>query len=174
MEHTFDFIDWGSWGLGDFYADREKELRDAIASGRPFDTGWHGWKKELQSMRIKRTKYGTNVFVNMCMDSIDDYALIFDCLTDDEEDRITYEQCEEIVNDLWWSEFTTDANATESLPVDATFDDIVKKAHELMDICNDRLKASWHLCIDVTLTILYEGTGNNLENMIEERIKRIG
>ena len=38
----FDFDDWGSWGVGDFYDGPMKSLQEAFLSGKTFDTGWHG------------------------------------------------------------------------------------------------------------------------------------
>lgn len=178
MEYTFDFLDWGSWGIGDFYADREKELRDAIASGRPFDTGWHGWKKELQSMRITRTENAVIVSVNEYMDDLEDYALILDCLTDEEEQNVTEEQLEEIanqLNDLWWTEFTTETSECEELPVDASFEQIMEKARELMDALSRHLETSFHNCIGVTLSVLYDGMDKSeLMKLIDDRIAKIG
>jgi hypothetical protein len=39
-------------GLTDWYPDKEKALKRAIRSGKPFDTGWYGSKKEIASARI--------------------------------------------------------------------------------------------------------------------------
>lgn len=39
-------------GAGDFYANKEKELLDAIASHNPFDTGWRGCKHEILTSQV--------------------------------------------------------------------------------------------------------------------------
>ena len=176
--NTFDFGDWGSWGVGDFYDGHEKELRDAIESGEPFDTGWHGFKKELQSMRIQRTDGKIIVSVSEYMDDLDDYALILDCLTDEEEQKITEEQLDEIRDqllDLWWSEFTTETSEEEELPSDVTFEQVMEKASELMDACGRQLETSFHNCIGITLSVLYDGMENSkLMDLIRERIEKFG
>lgn len=39
-------------GLSDWYPEKEAALAKALASGKPFDTGWYGSKKEIASARI--------------------------------------------------------------------------------------------------------------------------
>lgn len=181
--NTFDFNfdddwNWGSWGVGDFYDGNEKKLRDAIDSGKPFDTDWHGFKKELQSMRIQRTD--DKIIVSVCeyMDDLEDYALIYDCLTEEEERKITEKQLADIRDqlcDAFWCEFTTETSEEEELPVDATFDQVMAKASELMDACSRHLKTSFNNCIGTTLSVLYEGMDNSkLMDLINERIEKIG
>lgn len=178
FDFNFDDWNWGSWGVGDFYDGNEKKLRDAIDSGKPFDTDWHGFKKELQSMRIQRTESKVIVSVSEYMDDLEDYALILDCLTDEEEQKITEEQLEEIRNQLYylcWSEFTTETSEEEELPVNATFEQIMDKAVELIDACGRQLETSFHNCIGVTLSVLYDGMeSSELMNLIDERIEKIG
>ena len=39
-------------GASDFYQSKQVELTQALASGRPFDTDWHGCKHECLSVRV--------------------------------------------------------------------------------------------------------------------------
>ena len=172
-----DFDDWGSWGVGDMYADSEKILREAVAGGERFDSGWHGWKKELQSMRVQRTEDEVIVETSMYMDDLEDYAIICDCLTDEEERKITDEQLEAIANalDEMFLDFRTEVNESEKLPVDATYEEIMAKAEECMDYCERCLKESFHLCIGITLSELYKDMEyHELIELINERIDKIG
>jgi len=172
-----DFNDWGSWGVGDIYEDVEKIMRDVIASGERFDSGWHEWKKELQGMRIQRTEDAVIVDVSEYMDDLEDYAIIRDCLTDEDERRITDEQFEAIENALneMFLDFVTETEDSESLPVTATYEEIMEKAGELMDYCGRVLKESFHLCIGITLSELYSDMDpHELDKLICERIDKIG
>lgn len=48
----FQSGDGAHCGLGDLYPDKEAALVKALASGKPFDTGWYSSKKEIASARI--------------------------------------------------------------------------------------------------------------------------
>lgn len=50
-------------GLDDWYEDKEAALEAALASGKPFDTGWYSSKKEIASARISSD--GKTVFVEV-------------------------------------------------------------------------------------------------------------
>ena len=168
----FDFNDWGSWGVGDFYSDTEKLLRDAIDSGEPFDTQWHGFKKEIQSMRIARDHDGITVSVSESMDEGPD--LIFDVLLDNEDDLLTEDMIEQILDNLAADmEFTDTTNYLEHLSSEATFDQVIAAAKALAAACGAKLKECFHSCIAETLTVLYAGS-DDLPALIEERIRKIG
>lgn len=170
-----EFDDWGSWGIGDM-RNGEQILRDAIASGDRFTTGWHGWKKELQSMCVERTEDAVIVSTSAYMDDLDDYAIINDCLTNEEEQKITEEQYKAIRDALYECvEFFTEEEEQDTLPVTATYEEIMEKAEECMDYCERRLKESFHLCIGVTLSELYKDMEyHELIKLINERIEKIG
>lgn len=170
-----EFDEWGSWGVGDM-RDSEQILREVIASGDRFTTGWHGWRKELQSMCVERTEDEVIVSVSAYMDDLDDFAIICDCLTGEEENRITEEQLEAIRNALYeCMEFSTEEDESESIPVTATYEEIMAKAEELIDYCDRCLTESFHMCIGITLSELYSDMEyNKLIELINERIEKIG
>ena len=153
----FDFNNWGSWGIGDFYDGNEKELRDAIESGKPFDSGWHGFKKELQSMRICRNDAGNIIVeVSKWMDSIyEEPELFYDFLTDEEAEKLTDEMIEEIRDNLIFSDCVDETQDNAELLNDATFEQVMKKANELMGECDNVLHSSFLQCIAVTIGVLY-------------------
>jgi len=68
--------DHAKWGVTDFYEEDETELREALRSGAPFDTGWYGVKKEIQSGRITRPKRNGKLYIEVStsMDSAMDLA----------------------------------------------------------------------------------------------------
>jgi hypothetical protein len=61
---AFSSGDGAHCGLSDWYPDKEKALRTALKSGKPFDTGWYGSKKEIASARIS-SEDGKQVFVEV-------------------------------------------------------------------------------------------------------------
>lgn len=52
FSEEFTHGDMTHWGAGDFYARVEPEIVAALESGKPFDTGWRGCKKEILSSRL--------------------------------------------------------------------------------------------------------------------------
>lgn len=52
FSETFSRGDLTKWGASDFYDDKREELVAALASGKPFDTGWGGCKKEILTSRV--------------------------------------------------------------------------------------------------------------------------
>ena len=167
----FDFNDWGSWGVGDFYKGNDTELQDAIKSKKPFDTGWHGFKKELQSMRISRTEDGTKIEVSEYMDeALEETELFCDFLTDEELNLLTDEMIDEIRRLLYEGDFVEDTQEFDILPYDATFEQIMQKASELMNTCSRTLQNSFHECIATTLEIMYHDAPDK-EDIIKARIE---
>ena len=169
----FDFMDWGSWGVGDFYDEPYKELKEALESGKPFDTKWHGWKKEIQSMRIIRKEDGRIlVMVSQEMDDCPD--LIYDCLLDEEEEKLTDEMIEEITDALLMeNEFNIWDENEDYLPSDSSLDSVIKKATELMQECDNFLKYAYRICIGTTLQVMYPDA-ENIEELYNERCERLG
>ena len=168
----FDFNDWGSWGVGDFYNGSEEELREAIKSGKPFDTGWHGFKKEPQSMRIYRDEDGVTVNVSECMDeALEQTDLFYDFLADDEYDLLTDDILEDIRGYLYFGDFVEEIEDSGELPADATFEQIIKKANDLINNCSEILHNSFLECISTTLYVMYDGNMDR-DTIIEERINK--
>lgn len=158
---NFDFYNWGSWGItgdaSDLYADSRKELEDALNSGEDFDTDWHGFKKELESMRVSRKNGRITVEVSAEMDSLwESGDLVWDCVTDEEADRITDDIVDAVREELMWSDFREESSDMEVLPTDASIDDIMRSAKYMIDLCNQELHDSFLMCMDATLTILYD------------------
>lgn len=127
---NFDFYDWGSWGIGDFYDGNEELLKNALESGEDFDTGWHGFKKELESMRIIKDSGGVTVCVYADMDSaLEGWDLITDGITDEEANMLTDEIVEEIRDHLYENtEYCEECEDSETLPGNATYEDVIKKS----------------------------------------------
>ena len=169
LDEAFDA--WGSWGVGDFYQRPEQLLREVIENGKPFDTGWHDWTKELQSMRIVRKKHATHIKCHAFMDDpYEDHELLGDFLEDGEWEKLDDEALEELENEFFQNDISDNADEECDLPYDASLDDIIHKAKELMDACESRLNESFKRCITITLIRLY-GTDEKAQAIIEERIK---
>ena len=169
----FNFEHWGSWGIGDWYDETYEELKSAVESGKPFDTGWHGWKKTEESMRIIRTEYETIVEVHSCMDeAFGQEDLIFDCLTDEEEERLTDEMVDEIRDLLYMGDFNEETEDSETLPLNATVEDIEELAEKMVNNCDSILKDYFRECICDTLVVMY-GESEETEKLIAKRIAKL-
>lgn len=167
----FDFDDWGSWGVGDFYDGNEEELKFAIESGEPFDTGWHGFKKELQNMRIVRDENGIEVSVSEYMDEAFEQTDLFcDFLENDEFDLLTDEKLEEIRDYLCWGDFVEETEDSITLQ-NPTFEDVMKAASECESYCEERLHDSFLECISTTLYVIYKDDPNR-DEIIQKRIEK--
>ena len=167
----FDFDDWGSWGVGDFYDGNEEELKFAIESGEPFDTGWHGFKKELQSMRVVRDENGTEVSVSEYMDeAFEQDELFCDFLENDEFDLLTDEKLEEIRDYLCLGDFVEETEDSITLQ-NPTFEDVMKAASECASYCEGRIHDSFLECISTTLYVIYENDPNR-DEIIQKRIEK--
>ena len=170
---SFEFMDWGSWGIGDWYDEAYDALKAAIESGKPFDTGWHGWKKTEESMQIIRTEQALVVNVGSCMDeAYEEDDLIRDCLTEEEEERLTDEMVERIRELLYACTFNDETEDSETLPVNATIEEIEEAAGRLVDECDSILKGHFRECIWATLVVMY-GESEETEKLIAERIARL-
>ena len=173
-QEGFDFEDWGKWGVGDFYEDHENELRTALASGKPFSTGWHGWRKTEYTLSISRGDDVTMLDVWDCMDeAFTQEDLFTDFLTSEETEMLTDEKLKEIREYLMMGDFCEETGDTGYLPLTATFDEIMAKASEMIEGCEKRLNESFGECIATTLYVLY---GNSEETMklIEDRKRECG
>lgn len=167
------FNDWGSCGVGDFYEDPLKILREAVASGKPFNSGWHGWKHELQSMCVSRKDGKTIVECHEYMDDpYGDHELLGDFLEDCEWEKIDNEDTLQVLEDEFFMfDISDSADEEAELPYDATLDDIINTSKDLMKACGDRLETYYKHCICITLTRIY-GEGDNAKKIIEERIRK--
>jgi len=169
---AFDFDDWGRWGLDDWYDGVEEQLRAALASGQPFDTGWHGWRKTEYSMQIQRSMDGVTVAVHNCMDSaLEEWDLSYDFLTFEECERLTDEMINQIRDYLYMGDFVEEITESETLPEDTTLEEIMQKAGELIDFCDNVLRESFRECISTTLWVMY-GESEDTMRIINERIQK--
>lgn len=130
--------DIGHYGIMDdpemFYPECRSHLEKDLASGRDFNTGWHGFKKEIQSICIKAEGDQIEISVWVSMDDMPD--LIYDC---DGGEELTPEQIN-YVFDLWCETlYTTECTEYGRLPRSADIQDIVDLADYLADNCNKEL-----------------------------------
>ena len=176
VRSAFDFNDWGHYGIydgKDMFYDNGQELSMFLESNIEFDTRWHGFKKEIQSMRVQRVfDKGIIVSVHEEMDdAIEQCDLICDCLTDEEEELLTDEMIEEIRELLMEDvEFSSEETATEIIAEDATLEDVLKTATELSELCGNKLHESFLSCMAITLDVVYNHPED--KSFIEERIAK--
>lgn len=162
----FDFDEWGRY---DFDDDTLAELQSAVESGKPFNTGWHGWSKNFDAMQVIR---GYDQTVVRCSSEMDeDEDLINDCLVGNEciEDTGIYNK---ILDALYMDyDFSSHKESMSSLPVNASLDDILAEAKKLFRDVHNALEYSYRYCIGTTLQVLYGGDSEETTKMIIDRIK---
>lgn len=122
------------WSISDFYEEAEKDLREVLASGEDFDTGWFGCKKEINYAQIVRCEGEITVSVTCHMDDLwDEQDLIYDALW--ETTKVEKELPQEIIDsirDAACDEQLDDhSTATTTLPWNASFEDLVAALDKL-------------------------------------------
>lgn len=165
-QEGFDSEIWGRCGLSDLDPNAETELRHAVSSGKPFNTGWHYFDEADYSLRIVRDD---RVTVVECHDEIDElFDLIDDCLFDGEE--LTDEQYDEVCEACYFDfDFTTELTESIQLPSTASFDNVMAKARELIEDCRKSLDDSYNFCLGTVLQVLYKGDNEKIASLYEER-----
>lgn len=173
FKESFKFYDWGHYGITDeaLYDETKAALKQAIDSGKYFNTWWHGSKKEIPTMQIRRMEDGIEVCVHDEMDDVfDEYDLFYDFLTDEEMEMLDEDKADEIRDLLEWGDFHNEIDYTELLSSNASYDDVMATVAELEDDCERTLKNSFNQCIVITLHVLYDG--NIDDAVIIERQKK--
>lgn len=139
-----DVLDFGHYGIyaGEdaLYDHNLEALKKELASGKDFNTGWHGFKKEIESLKV--SAFGSKITVEVAA-SCDEmpYDLVSDC---DGGDDLTDDEIDEVYN-LYCGNFeaTTDTDASGELDRSATVMDILTLASELMDGCQNTLHETY-------------------------------
>lgn len=159
---TFNFMnfyDFGHYGIFDepdmFYPEVRDLLQKALDSGEDFDTGWGGFKKELQSIRIHAVGDVIRLEVSQSMDDMPE--LIFDC---SETDDLTDDEVEVIIDAWDLSDYTTDTYADASLQRNSSIADIAKAATKLANECNEFLEEGYAFVVEMVGEIKKARNGN--------------
>ena len=135
--------DIGHYGIFDepecFYPKCREHLQKDLEEGRDFDTGWHGFKKELQSIRIKAV--GESIILSICvyMDEMPD--LIYDC---DGGENLTDEQIE-LVEEIWYGnpDAATEEMESREIPRTSTMQELLNEAVNMSFKCQIALDESF-------------------------------
>lgn len=137
-------------GLTDLFDDSENALREALSSGKDFDTGWCDCQKEIQSMRIRAM--GKTILVET-MDSIDEFPDLADDAADElEKGREVTEEEASMIEELCIMDgmFATEASESKELPRNTTYDDLMTVVDGLIDECMKRNANSYEICKSYT------------------------
>lgn len=136
--------DFGHYGIFDgedaFYQNIYKEIQHELSSNKDFNTGWHGFKKQLEGLKL--SAFGDTILVEVsayCDDM--PYDLISDC---DEGDKLTDDEIDYIY-DMYCNspEFNTEYTESGELPRSATIHDILQLASSLVDSCQSSLNETF-------------------------------
>lgn len=164
------FDDWGKWP-GEYDDEVYEGLKAKVESGDNFDTGWHGWREECQSMRIIKANDEVLVMCSQEMDEARD--LIFD-ITTEEEDRVLEADehlVDEIEDELLSSPcFSSYMEHDTALPLNATLDQILEAVGTTMEKCDDDLEDAFRVAIETVLRRIHKGSPS-VEHIINERIQ---
>lgn len=141
MKSFEDIDDFGRYGIfGEecaLYPEARDMLNEALESEGDFNTGWHGFKKECQSMCV--VAYGDTIIVSVAVFMDDPEDLMFDF----DHGELTDEQVDEVL-DMWWnSEYSTELDASREIPRNSSLIDIMKAATEMADELNDELEVGF-------------------------------
>ncbi len=114
--------EFGHWGICDdhscLYPQNHVQLIMDMASGKDFDTGWHGFKKELQSMRIKAHGQSVRVSVSAWCDDLEDLIS-----TDSERGSA-----------LTDSQYQAVLRRCEALPTEVTISEVLARNSRVPDV----------------------------------------
>ena len=124
------------WGLTDFYPESEAKLKEALASGEDFTTGWFGCKKEIRYATYTRDAEVMTVKVSCVMDDLwESNDLIWDAwyetYHEDPEDELTREIIDSIRDAAIDAGLSDETELTTTLPGDASFEAVVKATRDL-------------------------------------------
>ena len=144
MKFDFDvFYDFGHYGIfaeeDALYPEVRELLKKALESGEDFDTGWGSFKKEIECIRIQAIGDTITVSVSCSMDEMPN--LVYDC---ENVEELTDEEIEEVVNNWYLSDYTTDAFADDVLPRNSSLLDILEVASKLAEDCNEFLEEGFN------------------------------
>lgn len=127
-EISIDRGDYSSkYGLTDLYPESEAKLREALASGEDFTTGWTGCRKEARYVRYTREGDHITIEVSAEMDDLWESAdLIYDalCTACHVEEKLS----EDIIDSIREAALGVIDDHTEVsvvLPASATFEEIM-------------------------------------------------
>ena len=166
----FRFEAWGKWGISTdedcLYENPRNELLQALYDDAPFNTGWHGFTKENESMMIVRDEEALHLYVYVFMN--DDEDLFANFLTEEELKLLTDEKINQIRARLTLTDFSESFEYRKDLPLKSSYEDILKAASEMAKMCHEALGDNYCDCVRATIYTLY---GESMES--ERRVKEI-
>lgn len=121
------------YGVSDFYDEPEQKLREAIASGEDFDTGWFGARKEINYARVHREHGELEVEVSAHMDDLfDGPDLIYDALWEvaRSEAELPEDIIDSIIDTAIDCEIDDKTECNVFLPANASYEDVCKALDE--------------------------------------------
>jgi hypothetical protein len=127
-EISIDRGDYSSkYGLTDLYPESEAKLREALASGEDFTTGWTGCRKEARYVRYTREGDHITIEVSSEMDDLWESAdLIYDALcTACHVEEDLPEDIIDSIREAALGEIDDHTEVSVVLPASATFEEIM-------------------------------------------------
>ena len=170
--HMYEFnykgMDGCKWGVSDWYDAFEEEMVKAIESNEPFDTGWVGCKKEIESFRVTRNEDG-DAYVEVWEGMDDGQDLVYDAVWDvfgELQLEVNDSDIEEILDILWndWDfcterEFGCELDFKENSSTDEKIRQLKKALDEQIAVTHDELNWSYNFCKETVKEFFTEKYG---------------
>ncbi len=144
--------DFGHYGICSdhlcLYQENNVQLIQDLTSGQDFDTGWHGFKKELQSMRIRAHGQHIRIYISVWCDDLED-LISTDSQRGCELSEAQYEEVCRLCEDL-----PTQLMLDRSIPRNSKLLDVLSAAAELADLADKELDDTFQKVTQTIDTVL--------------------
>jgi hypothetical protein len=168
-EFNYKGMDGCKWGVSDWYENFEDEMVRAIESNEPFDTGWVGCKKEIESFRVTRNEDG-DAYVEVWegMDEGQDlvYDAIWSVFGSEYDSDVSEEDMDEILEMLWSEcdfcterEFGCELDFNESSSTEEKIQRLKKALDEQISLTDKDLEWSYSICKETVKEFFTEKYG---------------
>lgn len=124
-------------------SEKSEKLMRLVRSGKPFDIGWVGLKKEIVSFNIRRSRKNGRIILSVCA-AMDE--LPYDLMTD-ADSSLTYDEIDEIMEDDEFAyrinEIETEITESETLKSKSSLEEIASTLMGLWKSANDMLESGF-------------------------------
>lgn len=155
MVKKFEIKPFSSWGRWELDGDGAEALKEAMASGLPFEIDFHGFTKVDHSLAVTRNEDLTyTIRVHGEMDDLYDGSLVYDAVDGSDEEWLTDDVINEIIADCEKCLFDNSATVEDTLEEDADLHDIEYAYYALCGSCQEILDENFTLVQDITRDII--------------------
>lgn len=150
-----DGINIAHWGITDLYDDAEAKLKELLAGGDDFDTGWSGSKKELDSMRITAIGDTITLEVSQWMDDVESGDLVIDAMTDAEMKVLSKDDLNKLIEICIDNEVQTEFILSRDFPRTVSFAELMQAVGECVRETAELLEEQFGYCKKIVREYLH-------------------